>query len=133
MASISDRTHDRQRGGGARDPGAPLSGRTLALFAGMVVTGSLTVGLITSAIASLVVPENQIGLRPYLVSSLPAVLMLFIAIVPALWSYWFWRRIFPGGNELLAPPFCSGRSSWRRGREPRHRSYLNSPSRTVDP
>jgi hypothetical protein len=95
MASISDRTHDRQRGGVARDPGAPLSGRTLVLFAGMVVTGSVTVGLITAAIASLVVPENQIGLRPYLVSSLPAVLMLFLAIVPALWCYWFWRQIFP--------------------------------------
>jgi len=34
------------------------------LFAGMVLTGSVTVGLITSAIASLVVPDNQIGLRP---------------------------------------------------------------------
>jgi hypothetical protein len=95
MASISDRTHDRQRGGEARDPGAPLTGRTLVLFVGMVLTGAVTVGLITSAIASLVVPDNQIGLRPFLVSSLPAVLMLFIAIIPALWCYWLWRQIFP--------------------------------------
>jgi len=67
----------------------------MVLFAGMVLTGSVTIALITSAIASLVVPGNQIGLRPYLVSSLPAVLMLFLAIVPALWCYWFWRQIFP--------------------------------------
>jgi hypothetical protein len=95
MASISDRTHDRQRGGAARDPGAPLTARTLVLFAGMVLTGSVTLGLITSAIASLVVPDNQIGLRPFLVSSLPAVLMLFIAFVPGLWCYWLWRQLFP--------------------------------------
>jgi hypothetical protein len=67
----------------------------MVLFAGMVLSGSLTLGLITSAIASLIVPDNQIGLRPYLVSSLPAVLMLFLAIIPALWSYWLWRQIFP--------------------------------------
>ncbi|HEV7461586.1 MAG TPA: DNA-directed RNA polymerase subunit alpha C-terminal domain-containing protein [Solirubrobacteraceae bacterium] len=95
MASISDRTHDRQRGGAARDPGAPMTGRTMLLFVGMVVTGSVTLGLITSAIASLLVPGNQIGLRPYLVSSLPAVLMLFLAILPGLWCYWCWRQLFP--------------------------------------
>ncbi|HEV7363245.1 MAG TPA: DNA-directed RNA polymerase subunit alpha C-terminal domain-containing protein [Solirubrobacteraceae bacterium] len=95
MASISDRTHDRQGGGAARDPGAPLTARTMALFAGMVLTGAVTLGLVSSAIASLLVPENQIGLRPYLVSWMPAVLMLFLAIIPALWCYWFWHQIFP--------------------------------------
>src|SRR5947208_2513849 len=95
MAAISDRSHDRPPGREARDPGAPLTGRTLVLFAGMVLTGSLTLGLVTSGIASLVVPSNQIGLRPYLVSSLPAVLMLFIAILPGVWCHWFWRQIFP--------------------------------------
>ena len=79
MASLSDSTDHRPPSGPTRDPGAPLTGRTLALFAGMVLTGSVTLGLIASAIASLLVPGNQIGLRPYLVSSLPAVLMLFIA------------------------------------------------------
>jgi hypothetical protein len=95
MASISDRTHDRQRGGAARDPGAPLTVRTMVLFAGMVLTGAVALGLVTSAVASLLVPENQIGVRPYLVSWMPAVLMLFLAIIPALWSYWFWHQIFP--------------------------------------
>ena len=95
MAAISDRSHDRPPGREARDPGAPVTGRTLMLFAGMVLTGSLTLGLVTSGIASLVVPSNQIGLRPYLVSSLPAVLMLFIAILPGVWCHWFWRQIFP--------------------------------------
>jgi hypothetical protein len=95
MASISDRTHDRQRGGAARDRGAPLTARTLALFAGMVLTGAVTLGLVTSGIASLLVPANQIGLRPYLVSWMPAVLMLFLAIIPGLWCYWFWHQIFP--------------------------------------
>ena len=95
MASISDRTHDRQRGGAARDPGAPLTARTLVLFAGMVLTGAVTLGLVTSGVASLLVPANQIGLRPYLVSWMPAVLMLFLAIIPGLWCYWFWRQIFP--------------------------------------
>lgn len=95
MASLSDRTHDRQRGGATRDPGAPLTVRTMALFAGMVLTGAVALGLVSSAIASLLVPENQIGVRPYLVSWMPAVLMLFLAIIPALWCYWFWHQIFP--------------------------------------
>lgn len=104
MASISDRTHDRQRGGAARDRGAPLTARTLLLFAGMVVTGAVALGLVTSAIASLLVPENQIGLRPYLVSWMPAVLMLFLSIIPALWCYWFWHRIFPPAERPKRRP-----------------------------
>jgi hypothetical protein len=84
MAAIDDRTRHSHRVGEAPNAGVPLTGRTLVLFAGMVLTGSVTIGLITAAVASLLVPDNQIGVRPYLVSSLPAVLMLFIAIVPAL-------------------------------------------------